>query len=236
MSPSLEGKTVLITGGFGNLGIVVAGEAAQRGANIVLIDRAPVPDDERLAQLPGDRMLALGDVDLTDLDQANGAVSAATDKFGGIDALLNIAGGFCWETFSDNELNNWDFMYTINVKTAVTTTKAALPGLLQRGGAVVCVSAGPALKADMGMGPYAASKAGVARFVESLSQEVKDKGVRINAVMPSVIDTPQNRKDMPDADFSAWVTPEALANVVLFLVSEQSSAITGALIPVFNRV
>ncbi len=235
MSLSLKNKTLLITGGFGNLGVSVAREAAARDANLVLIDRAPVPTDDRLAGLP-DSALLLGDVDLTNLDEAVAAVAKAVDRFGGVDALLNIAGGFCWETFMDNSLDNWDFLYNINVKTAITASKAALPLLVTGGGAIVCISAGPALKGELGMGPYGASKAAVARFVESLAQETKDQGVRVNGVMPSVIDTPLNRRDMPDADFDRWVTPQALANVILFLVSDEASAVTGALIPVFNRV
>ena len=235
MPVSLENKTVIVTGAFGNLGVAVATAAAARGANVVLVDRAPVPQDDSLAGLGAD-VLALGDVDLTDLGQAEAAVAKAVEKFGRVDALLNIAGGFCWETFADNDLDNWDLLYKINVRTAVTATKAALPSLRDGGGSVVCISAGPALKGDLGMGPYAASKAGVARFVESLSQEVKDDGVRVNAVMPSVIDTPQNRESMPDAEFDRWVTPDALASVILFLASDEASAVTGALLPVFNRV
>ncbi len=235
MSQRLDNKTVVVTGAFGNLGIAVAREAASRGANLVLVDYAAVPSDDRLAGLP-EKTLLLGGVDLKDLDQAATAMAKAAETFGGVDALLNIAGGFTWETFVDNDLANWDFLYNINVKTAITASKAALPHLFNGGGSIVCISAGPALKGDMGMGPYAASKAAVARFVESLSQEVKDRNVRVNAVMPSIIDTPLNRKDMPDAEFARWVTPQALANVILFLVSDEASAVTGALIPVFNRV
>lgn len=235
MANRLDNKTIIITGAFGNLGVVVAKDAAARGANIVLIDRAPVPEDGRLEGL-ADTTLVLGDVDLTDLAQASTAISQAVEKFGSVDGLLNIAGGFCWETFADNSLDNWDFLYKINVKTAITASKAALPHLRNGGGSIVCISAGPALKGELGMGPYAASKAAVARFVESLAQEVKDDFVRVNAVMPSVIDTPLNRNDMPDAEFDRWVTPEALANVILFLVSDDAAAVTGALVPVFNRV
>lgn len=235
MSTSLQNKTVIITGAFGNLGVAVAREASARGANVVMVDRVPVPQDDRLQGI-GENLLLVGEIDLTDLDQANQAISKAVDQFGGVDALLNIAGGFCWETFADNDLSNWDFLYNINIKTAITATKAALPQLREGGGAVVCISAGPALKGELGMGPYAASKAGVARFVESLAQEVKDDFVRVNAVMPSIIDTPLNRKEMPDAEFDRWVSPQALANVILFLASDEASAVTGALVPVFNRV
>ncbi len=235
MSAPLSNKCIVITGAFGNLGMVVARVAADRGAKVALVDRAPVPQAKAFDGLPDD-VLALGDVDMTNLQQAEKALQTVADRYGRIDALLNIAGGFAWETFADNALDSWDFLYTVNLKTAVTATKAALPRLLDGGGAVVCVSAGAAQKSGLGQGPYAASKAGVSRFVESLSEEVKDQGVRINAVLPSIIDTPDNREGMPDAEFDRWVSPEALANVILFLVSEEASAIHGAQIPVFNRV
>lgn len=234
MTQPLAGKTLIITGGFGNLGRVVGQQALKRGANVCLLDYSPVP--ENLDLLSSANVLAIGGVDVTDREATAAAIQEVLEKFGRLDALLNIAGGFRWETFAESNLENWDFLYNMNVKTAVTTTHAALPHLLKNGGAVVCISAGAALKADLGLAAYAASKAGVSRFVESLSQEVKDRGVRVNAVMPSIIDTPVNRKDMPDADFSTWVSPEALANVLLFLVSDEASAITGAQIPVFNRV
>tara|TARA_R110002110_G_scaffold91264_3_gene237676 strand:+ start:11946 stop:12653 length:708 start_codon:yes stop_codon:yes gene_type:complete len=234
MRPSLDNKTLIITGGFGNLGIAVALEAHQRGANLVLVDYAPGSTDERLENL-GDRLLMLGNVDLTDMEQAKGAIDQASQQFGKVDALLNIAGGFRWELFGEADLDNWDLLYNLNVKTAITASKAALPALLSSRGSIVCISAGPALKGALGMGPYAASKAAVSRFVESLSEEVKDQGVRVNAVMPSVIDTPLNREDMPEADFAAWVTPQALARVILFLASDEADAVTGAVIPVFNR-
>ncbi len=235
MAAPLSNKSVVITGGFGSLGLAVARAAAARGAKVTVVDRAPVPQAKAFDGLPED-ILALGDVDITDLDQAEKAFEKVEKRFGGVDVLLNIAGGFAWETFGDNPLDNWDWLYTVNLKTAVTATKAALPRLLDGGGAVVCVSAGAARGSGLGQGPYAASKAGVSRFVESLSEEVKDKGVRVNAVLPSIIDTPPNREAMPDAESDRWVKPEALANVILFLASDEASAIHGAEIPVFNRV
>jgi NAD(P)-dependent dehydrogenase (short-subunit alcohol dehydrogenase family) len=121
--------------------------------------------------------------------------------------------------------------------TAVAASRAALPHLLARGaGRIVNIGANAATRAAAGMGPYAASKAAVARFTESLAEEMKDRGITVNAVLPSIIDTPQNRADMPDADFSRWVAPEAIAEVILFLVSDAAAAVTGALIPVTGRV
>lgn len=226
-------KTIIITGAFGVLGTAAAKVCLAQNANVALIDFAPVSASPLEANAS---TLLLGGVDLSDPAQANSAINSVVDRFGAIDGLLNIAGGFCWETFSDNDLDNWQKLFTLNVKTAITTTKAALPTMLAQGaGAIVCVSAAASAKGDMGMGPYAASKAGVSRFVESLAQETKHHGIRINAVAPSIIDTPQNRKDMPDADFTSWVAPAALAEVMLFLLSDTASVITGVTLPVTNR-
>ena len=120
----------------------------------------------------------------------------------------------------------------------MSTSRAALPHLIKRGGGrIVNIGAGAAAtKAGAGMGAYTASKAGVAKLTESLAEEVKDRGVTVNALLPSIIDTPANRADMPNADFSRWVAPRAIADVILFLLSDQASAVTGALIPVSGRV
>jgi NAD(P)-dependent dehydrogenase (short-subunit alcohol dehydrogenase family) len=118
----------------------------------------------------------------------------------------------------------------------VIASRAALPLFRASGGAIVNVGAAAAQKAGLGMGAYAASKAGVARLTESLAEELKDKSVRVNAVLPSIIDTPVNRKEMPDAAFDRWVTPASLAEVIRFLLSAASRDITGALIPVTGRV
>jgi NAD(P)-dependent dehydrogenase (short-subunit alcohol dehydrogenase family) len=126
-------------------------------------------------------------------------------------------------------------MYAINLKTAVNASRAALPHLIESGGAIVNVGAAGALKAGAGFGPYAASKAGVFKLTESLAEELKGK-VRVNAVLPSVLDTEQNRRDMPKADPSKWVQPDDLAKVMLFLASDDARAITGALVPVLGQV
>jgi NAD(P)-dependent dehydrogenase (short-subunit alcohol dehydrogenase family) len=160
----------------------------------------------------------------------------AKAKTGRLDALLNIAGGFRWQTLEDGDLGVWDALYAINVKTAATACKAALPHLVASGdGAIVNVGAAGALKAAAGMGAYAASKGGVMRLTESLAEELKGR-VRVNAVLPSIIDTPANRKDMADADVSKWVAPDDLAEVMLFLASPSAKAVTGALVPVTGGV
>lgn len=224
----MQGKVVVITGGFGGLGRAVGKVAREAGAIPVLIDCAPAPKG-------GDDTIALGGVDLTNAEAAVSVMRAARDAAGRIDALLNIAGGFAWATVSDGGLDQWEKMFAINTKTAVNASKAALPHLIETKGAIVNVGAFGALKAGAGFGPYAASKQGVHKLTEALAEELKGK-VRVNAVLPSTLDTEANRKDMPKADLSAWVQPEALAKVMLFLASDDAREITGALIPVTGRV
>lgn len=127
-------------------------------------------------------------------------------------------------------------MFNVNVRTAVNAVRAALPLMSSTNARIVNIGAAGAIKAAAGMGAYAASKAGVAKLTESLADELKDRGVTVNAVLPSIIDTPVNRADMPTADFDRWVKPEQIADLIVFLLSDRSSAITGALIPITGRV
>jgi NAD(P)-dependent dehydrogenase (short-subunit alcohol dehydrogenase family) len=224
----VQGKVVVITGGFGVLGRAAGKVAREAGATPMLIDYAPVPDGL------GD-VIALGGADLTKPEAAAAAINTARERAGGLDALLNIAGGFRWSKVEDAEASVWDAMYAINTKTAVNASRAALPHLIAAKGAIVNVGANGALKAGAGFAPYAASKQGVHKLTEALAEEQKGK-VRVNAVLPSILDTAQNRKDMPNADFSTWVQPEALAKIMLFLASDDARDITGALVPVTGRV
>jgi 3-oxoacyl-[acyl-carrier protein] reductase len=178
----------------------------------------------------------LGGVDLSDATQAQKAIDAVASHFGRLDALINIAGGFAFETVAEGEPKTWQRMYALNVLTALNTSRAAIPHLSAAGaGRIVNVGAMGALQAGAGMGAYAASKAGVHRLTEALAAEYKGK-ITVNAVLPSTIDTPANRASMPKADFAKWVTPQELAEVILFLISDAASAVTGALVPVSGRV
>jgi NAD(P)-dependent dehydrogenase (short-subunit alcohol dehydrogenase family) len=225
----MQGKTIVVTGAFGVLGRAVIERARAIGARVAMIDHAQAPPE-----FAGDA-LAFGGVDLTKLDAATRAMQQARNAGGAIDALLNIAGGFSWRTLSDGDCTVWDLMHAINLKTAVNASKAALPHLIESGGAIVNVGAAGALKAAAGFGAYAASKQGVHKLTESLADEMKGK-VRVNAVLPSILDTEQNRRDMPNADPTAWVPPSDLAKVMLFLASDDARAMTGALVPVMGRV
>jgi NAD(P)-dependent dehydrogenase (short-subunit alcohol dehydrogenase family) len=230
----MVGRVLAITGAFGVLGSAVARAAAADGARLALIDFAKAAPD---GPPSGPDVLVLPGVDLTDANQAGAAMDAVADRFGGFDVLLNIAGGFTWETLQDGSFQSWPAMYRLNVLTAANACRSAIPHLKRSAaGRIVNVGSAAALKAALGMGAYAAAKAGVHALTQALAEELKGDGVTVNAVLPSIIDTPTNRADMPSADFSAWVAPDDLASVMLFLASEASRAVTGALLPVTGRV
>jgi 3-oxoacyl-[acyl-carrier protein] reductase len=226
----MHGKAIVITGASGARGKVVADAATARGARVACIYRAPAKSGAT-----ADR-IEFGGVDLSDAAQARQAVDAAAAHFGRLDALVNIAGAFAFETVADGDPATWQRLYAINVTTALHASRAAIPHLVASGaGRIVNVGAMAALQSGAGMGAYAASKAGVHRLTEALAAELKGK-VTVNAVLPTTIDTPANRRDMPKADFATWVTADELANVILFLASDAASAVTGALLPVRGRV
>ncbi|WP_336968539.1 SDR family NAD(P)-dependent oxidoreductase [Sphingobium aromaticiconvertens] len=219
---------VAVTGAAGALGRKVVETLAGSGWRVVGIDLGPVGADGVA--------LALGGVDLTDEAAMAGAAERIGAELGQLDGLVNIAGGFSWETVQDGAVATWDRLYAMNVKTTLVSSRALLPLLRASRGGIVNIGAAASAKAATGMGAYAASKAGVARLTEALAEELKDEGVRVNALLPSIIDTPANRADMPDAEYDRWVAPSQLADVIAFLLSPAATAITGALIPVTGRV
>ena len=231
MDLALDGRVYVITGGFGALGSALAGVLNERGARVALLDRT----EPRTAAQATERTLHLGGVDLGAAGAAQGAVAQVVQRWQRIDGLVNVAGGFAWETLAEGTLETWDRQYAMNLRSAVAASQAVLPHLGD-GGRIVNIGAMAAVKAGAGTGAYAASKAGVLRFTEALAAELKDRGVTVNAVLPSIIDTPANRRDMPDAEFGRWVTPQALSRVVAFLLSDDAAAITGACVPVVGRV
>jgi NAD(P)-dependent dehydrogenase (short-subunit alcohol dehydrogenase family) len=226
----MDGKVVVVTGALGALGKVVAEAALARGARVAGVDHAA-------SQIPTtENRVELGGVDLSDAAQAKKAIDTVAAHFGRLDALINIAGGFAFEAVAEGDPKTWQRMYALNVLTALNASRSAIPHLAGSPAArVVNIGAMAALQAGAGMGAYAASKAGVHRLTEALAAEWKGK-IAVNAVLPSIIDTAANRTSMPKADFSKWVTPHELANVILFLASDAASAVTGALIPVSGRV
>jgi NAD(P)-dependent dehydrogenase (short-subunit alcohol dehydrogenase family) len=229
---NLTGKVLVVTGSYGALGQAVAATLSGYGARLALLDHGIMPS----TALPAGS-LHYGGIDLTQEDAAQAVMERVFKEAGRLDGLINAAGGFHWEKLAGGTLDSWDSMYKLNLRTAVVSCQAVLPYLLQAGGGrIVNVGAMGAIRAAAGMGAYAASKAGVAKLTEALAEELKDRGITVNAILPSTLDTPKNRLDMPHADFTRWVTPVEAAEVIAFLVSDAARAVTGALIPVAGRV
>jgi NAD(P)-dependent dehydrogenase (short-subunit alcohol dehydrogenase family) len=227
----LHGKRIAVTGAFGALGVAVLRALIAAGASAAGIARGPVGTAP--AQLGG--IVLVGDADMSDASTADATLLEVAQRLGGLDGLVNIAGAYRWGKVADSGPDLWEQMYRTNLLTAVNATRAALP-LLGTKGRIISIGAAGATKAGAGMGPYAASKAGVSKLTEALAAEVKDRNITVNAILPSIIDTPANRADLPDADFSHWVQPGQIADLIVFLLSDRASAITGALIPIVGRV
>ncbi len=233
----MKNKIVVVTGAFGSLGSAVVQALHADGASVIALDYAPQAP-ESLRALLQERGCIKGGVDIANPMEA---INVACDVVKGVglpDALLNIAGGFAWETVTEGDYETWGRLFRINVETAACACKAFLPYIRKSSaGRIVNIGAAAAVKAGVGMGPYAASKSGVMRLTESLAEELKaNSSITVNAILPSILDTAANRSSMPDADFTRWVKPEDIASTVRFLLSAEARAITGALIPVTGGV
>jgi len=233
----MKEKIVVVTGAAGNLGRAVAVRLASAGARRVLVDHSP----DKLANIfgaddPASTLLVPG-IDLTDPDAAGRFVSAATARFGRIDALVNTVGGYTGgKPVHEDPLSSWGRMYSLNLLTVLHACRSVIPELIKSGtGSIVNVAARAALSGIGTLGAYCASKSAVIRLTESIAAELKDHGITANCVLPGTIDTPQNRADMPKADFSKWVPPEAIADAILFLISDAARAVSGASLPVYGR-
>ena len=218
----LEQKRFVITGAAGTLGQAAAKTARHQGAYVIgldIVDRQQLENTDEYHQ-----------VDLMD----PAATQACFDKIGDFQVLANIAGGFAMGAdVHDASDEQWDWMFKINVATLRNALKAAVPVLLRQDKAsIVNIGALGALQGQAAMSAYGCAKSSVMKLTESLSEELKHQQVNVNAVLPSIIDTPPNRDAMPDADFSAWVSPSQLAAVICFLASDAASAVHGALLPV----
>ncbi|MET0361303.1 MAG: SDR family oxidoreductase [Sphingobium sp.] len=208
---------IIVAGGLGVLGRSVVATLSSQGHDVAIID---------FAQGALEGVTVIGGCDLADEEVVTAAYAQADAALGGIDGVVNVAGGFVWELVEGGSLDSWDRMYRMNVRTAVASCRAALP-YLKVGGAIVNVGAAAVAAPGAGMASYTASKAGVAAFTESLAEELKGRGIRVNAVLPTIIDTPTNRADMPDADTSGWVKPSSVARVIAFLLSQDAGSVTG---------
>lgn len=233
---NFDNQVVMLTGASGNLGRAVARSFFERGAQLVLLDRHPDRFDAALTT--GTRTPLVVQADLTRPGDASDAVAATLGRFGRIDVLCNLAGGFCMGTpVHETTPETWDFLFDVNVRSVLHMSAAVVPVMLKGGGGhIVNVGAYAALRGGAGMGAYAASKASIVRITESMSAELREHRINVNCVLPTILDTPQNRADMPDADPMRWVTPPDLANAVMFLAWEGARAIHGVALPVTGLV
>lgn len=233
---SFNNKVVIVTGAAGNLGSAVAQAFAAQGAKVALVDI----DRARLQQVHGDDSdtQLLVATDLRDSAKTAAAVQSVLSRWNRVDVLANIAGGFAMgDRVHEASDETWQLLFDLNVRTMLNMSRAVVPAMLKAGsGRIINVGANGALRGGALMGAYAATKASVIRLTESMSAELAKDGVGVNCVLPTIIDTPQNRDAMPGADTSGWVTPASLADVVSFLASDAARSIHGASLPVGNPV
>ena len=233
-----QNRVVMIAGASGNLGKAVVQAFKSAGASLVLLDRAPdrLPSlFPELAHSPNHALL--GSVDATNAEAVERAVNLAVQQFGHIDVLANTVGGYRAGTpVHETPVEDWDFMMTLNARAAFVLSRSVVPQMLKQGsGKIVHVAARAALAGNANAAAYTASKAAIVRLVESMAAELRHQGINVNCVLPGTIDTPENRQSMPNANTSRWVSPGAVADVILFLASDAARAVHGAAVPVYGR-
>ncbi len=231
----LSGRVAIITGATGNLGQACAQAFGAARAHCVLVGGSA----DKLAALyraDANRLLA-GGLDLALEADASRLVDMTLKQFGRIDILVNTVGGFAGgRKVHEDDLATWDAMHHINLRTTLNACRAVVPHFVRQGsGRIVNVAARAGLSGVAGLGAYGASKSAVIYLTQTLAAELKENGIGVNCVLPGTIDTPQNRRDMPNADFTKWVAPAAIADVMLFLASDAARAVSGAAVPVYGR-
>src|SRR5262249_47592533 len=234
----LANNVVLITGATGNLGSATAQAFQAAGAQTVLVDRSSERLREvfaRVADSP--QHLLAGGVDLANPNSLGQLIADTLARFGRVDALVNTVGA--WRggrPVHEEDLANWDFLFNVNVRTTLLCCRAVIPQMIKQGrGKLINVASRDGLAGTAGYAAYSASKSAVLRLTESLADELKASHINVNCIMPGTIDTPQNRAANPGADFTSWVEPAAIAEVILFLASDAARAINGAALPVFGK-
>ncbi|GBD37969.1 Dihydroanticapsin 7-dehydrogenase [bacterium HR37] len=233
----LKEKVAIVTGGTGALGRVIVSEFLKEGAKVIC---TYIVDEELRDVLPllsqFRDQIVFTKTNVIKQKQVERTVQKTLRRFGRIDILVNTVGGFAYAPVVETDEKTWDHMMNINLKSTFLCSKAVLPHMIKQNyGKIINISSRPALKGAAGVGAYGASKAGVLNLTEAIAEEVREYDINVNAILPSVIDTPANRKAMPEADFSKWVKPEEIARVVVFLASDESKPISGAGIPVFGK-
>lgn len=229
---------VIITGASGNLGVATAKAFQAEGAQTVLVDRSPDRLRSAFATLTGSPQHFLtGGVDMSQPEALGKLVNDTLTRFGRIDALVHTVGAWRGgKPVHEADLADWDFLLNANLRTTLLCCRAVIPQMLKQGrGRIITVASRDGLAGSAGYAAYSASKSAVLRLTEALADELKASNINVNCIMPATIDTPQNRAAQPDADFSKWVEPSAIADVILFLASDASRAINGAAIPVYGK-
>src|SRR3954470_23996538 len=223
-------RTVIVTGGTGGLGAALTHTLLGDGWRVVV----PWFAERELERVPEHERLELVQADLTDPDSAANVVTNASD---GLGALVNLVGGFAMGgRVHETPIDEFEAQLRLNLRPTYLMCAAAIPALLRAGGgAIVCVSSRAAVQPFAGAAGYITGKAAVLAFVDALHEEYRDDGIRANAIMPSTIDTPANRRSVPDADFDTWVKPEEIARVIAFLCSDHAGVTSGAHVPVYGR-
>jgi NAD(P)-dependent dehydrogenase (short-subunit alcohol dehydrogenase family) len=226
-------KVVIVAGAAGNVGTALAKLLASRGASVIAVDTMKARLDAVVSSLEGTGHRGMSDHDLMDSESASALVAKVQSDYGRLDGVGTTVGGFAMAKLDDAGLDQWDTMFNLNVKTTWNIYRAAVPAIRQNGGgALVGIGSAAGLRGSAQMAAYSATKSAVMRLTESLADELREDRIRVNAVLPTTIDTPQNREAMPGADRSAWVQPSEVAEAMAFLLSEAASGVTGALLPV----
>lgn len=237
MNNRFSGKVAVVTGGTGGLGRAVTLGFLQEGASVIASYIKKDEADALRDAVGRNAHLELLPLDATSEDECRTFVDGITARYGRLDVLVNTIGGYtsgkpAWET----EAKTFEFMLTLNFRAGYNLVRACVPAMLRRkSGAIVNIAAKAAFDHAAGAAPYATSKAASLALFDCLAQDLKGTGVRANSVLPSIIDTEPNRKAMPDADFSTWPKPEEIAQVILFLCSDEASVVHGAAIPVYGQ-
>ncbi len=233
----LNNRVAIVTGGTGSLGNGVLSVFLREGAKVLCtyVERRQLEYSKDLKEEYGDKLI-FSKADVIRSKDMKKVVERAAKKFGRVDILINIVGGFARANITDTDEAIWNKMMDVNLNSAFISSKAVLPQMIkQKSGRIINIGARPALKGVSKMSAYGASKAAVLNLTESLADELKEYNINVNAIIPGTIDTPRNRKDMPRAKFSNWVKPKEIAEVISFLCSDEGSKISGAILPVYGK-
>ncbi len=233
----LNDKVAIITGGTGGLGKAVLSVFLGEGASVMSTYRKESDLDECMGLTDKYKArAAFGSADVTNSEHVSRVVAETIEIFSRIDFLVNIVGGFTQAPITDTDEEAWDRMMSLNLKSAFLCSKAVLPHMIENGrGRIINIASRPALKGSRNVAAYGASKAGVVNLTQSMADELREHNINVNAIVPGTIDTPANRKSMPEADHSKWVNPEDIGRVIVFLCSEYANAVSGAVVPVYGK-